>query len=699
VSAELALDDLRLWTAAVRRALRVAIAERGAWAERVHAGAPPQLYLTDRAAVALVDELEHARTVPPPDSHRPTDEERGERVVLRTSAAAEGWTLPFDRLAADHGLDELECFWLAACAAPELDASYQRVYGYVVDDLGRGTPSVELLLALSGDMPARRAALGPYGRLRRRRLVLAGPEAPTELRRELRLAGGVFDYLCGAAPEPPASIGDPEEVRVIAGLERPLGTDGRRLRRIAAALREGAVGAAGVWGRDEAMRERAVLTLADGAPVRRLPVDEALAPRADAAAVTAAALDAAAVTGALLWVETDALAAEDADRPAAAVAAALARARTPLLLSGRHPWRPRHVLAAHAYLELQLEAPTWEERRSVWRSLTPELERRASGDLAARYRIGSSEIEAAVAMARIEAAVVPNGRAFADLVGAACAAVARRRSYRFATVVQPQRDPADLVLPPALHEQVHEVASFFREWPRIHASWAAARLGAGSGLRALFTGDPGTGKTLAAEVIAGLLGLDLLKVDLGRVVSKWVGETERNLDAAFAEAEDSASVLMFDEADSLFAKRGEIRHGTDRYSNLEVGFLLQRLEQSSGLVILATNLRENLDDAFTRRFNAILHFPRPGLDERRRIWARALPPELTPDVDLDTLSRLDLTGAGIVAIAQTAALLAAEEGTDMIEMRHAVRATTRQFRREGRVLAPSQLAQHASLLG
>jgi SpoVK/Ycf46/Vps4 family AAA+-type ATPase len=182
-------------------------------------------------------------------------------------------------------------------------------------------------------------------------------------------------------------------------------------------------------------------------------------------------------------------------------------------------------------------------------------------------------------------------------------------------------------------------------------------------------------------------------------VSKWVGETERNLDAAFAEAEDSASVLMFDEADSLFAKRGEIRHGTDRYSNLEVGFLLQRLEQSSGLVILATNLRENLDDAFTRRFNAILHFPRPGLDERRRIWARALPPELTPDVDLDTLSRLDLTGAGIVAIAQTAALLAAEEGTDMIEMRHAVRATTRQFRREGRVLAPSQLAQHASLLG
>jgi SpoVK/Ycf46/Vps4 family AAA+-type ATPase len=157
-------------------------------------------------------------------------------------------------------------------------------------------------------------------------------------------------------------------------------------------------------------------------------------------------------------------------------------------------------------------------------------------------------------------------------------------------------------------------------------------------------------------------------------------------------------VLFFDEADSLFAKRGEVRHGTDRYANLEVGYLLQRLEACTGLVVLATNLRENIDDAFSRRFDAILHFPRPAEDERRRIWELAVPGATLADVDVDMLARLDMTGAGIVATARTAALLAANEQAETIAMRHAVLATARQFRREGRVLSPSQLGEHAALL-
>ena len=200
-------------------------------------------------------------------------------------------------------------------------------------------------------------------------------------------------------------------------------------------------------------------------------------------------------------------------------------------------------------------------------------------------------------------------------------------------------------------------------------------------------------------MIAGLLSLDLLKVELGSVLSRWVGETERNLEAAFAEAEGSASVLFFDEADSLFAKRGEVRHGTDRYANLEVGYLLQRLESFTGLVVLATNLRENIDDAFSRRFDAILHFPRPGEDERLRIWKLALPSgALTDGIDVDALSQLDMTGAAIVATSRTAALLAASEGSEQIEMEHIVQATVRQFRSEGRVLSPAQLGEYATLL-
>src|SRR5216683_2955483 len=144
-------------------------------------------------------------------------------------------------------------------------------------------------------------------------------------------------------------------------------------------------------------------------------------------------------------------------------------------------------------------------------------------------------------------------------------------------------------------------------------------------MKALFAGDPGTGKTLAAEVIAGLLGLALYKVDLARIVSKWVGETEKNLEAAFREAEESHVVLFFDEADALFGKRGEVQHGADRYANLEVSYLLQRLEDHYGLVILASDLKDQIDNAFIRRFQIVLNFPRPSEAERLKIWEIAFP--------------------------------------------------------------------------
>ncbi len=215
------------------------------------------------------------------------------------------------------------------------------------------------------------------------------------------------------------------------------------------------------------------------------------------------------------------------------------------------------------------------------------------------------------------------------------------------------------------------------------------------------TGEPGTGKTLAAEVIASRLGLSLIRADLSRLVSKWVGETEKNLEAAFQEAEASNAVLFFDEADALFGKRGQVEHGTDRWANLEVGYLLQRLEAFDGLAILASNLRENIDPAFTRRFSIVVHFPRPGRDDRRRLWQLAFPREapLAADVDLDSLAELDLTGAGIVAAARTAALLAADAGAQTITMSHAVQGVSRQYQREARVLRPADLGRQAGLLG
>jgi SpoVK/Ycf46/Vps4 family AAA+-type ATPase len=268
-----------------------------------------------------------------------------------------------------------------------------------------------------------------------------------------------------------------------------------------------------------------------------------------------------------------------------------------------------------------------------------------------------------------------------------------------ATIRTPDRGADMLVLPPAELAQVMQVAEAARAWPRIEETWHLGRFG-NPGVTALFTGDSGTGKTLAAEVIASSLGIALMVADLSQLVSKWIGETEKNLDSIFTEAEASSCVLFFDEADSIFGQRGKVERGTDRYANLEVGYLLQRLERYEGLVILASNLRANLDQAFTRRFHHVVHFPRPKEPERRRLWELALAPplRLAEPLDIDLLSALDLTGASIASIVRGAALAIHAAGRDALTPTDVVAATGAQFQREARLLPRELLGRYASLV-
>ena len=374
-----------------------------------------------------------------------------------------------------------------------------------------------------------------------------------------------------------------------------------------------------------------------------------------------------------------------------------------LVLTGSVPWRPTALLANRTYVELPLTSADQKTREQTWSRTIPEIQLDRTSELASRFRMSDEEIRAVGRMARAQAGIESNGKPASvdSQLDAACAAVAQKTRGRFLGVVKPRRGPDDLILPPDLHRQVLEIAGFSRVLPLVAETWGFGRLATGGvGMKCLFTGDPGTGKTLAAEVIASQTRTPLLKVNIAEVVSKWVGETEKNLDGAFREATSSHAVLFFDEADALFGKRGEVRNGVDRYANLEVSHLLQRLEEHDGLVILASNLKDNIDSAFIRRFHVVLHFPRPEEAERRRIWEIAFPKQapLDKQVDVSSLSRLDMTGAGIVAAARTAALLAAQEGADSIGMSHVVRGIARQFRREARVLSAGELGQYASLL-
>ena len=223
----------------------------------------------------------------------------------------------------------------------------------------------------------------------------------------------------------------------------------------------------------------------------------------------------------------------------------------------------------------------------------------------------------------------------------------------------------DIVLPPQQLDLLHRIADQVEKRAQVYEAWGfGARMNRGLGITALFTGPSGTGKSMAAEVIANALRLNLYRIDLSAVVSKYIGETEKNLRRLFDAAEDGGALLFFDEADALFGKRSEVKDSHDRYANMEINYLLQRMEQYAGVAILATNKRTALDTAFLRRLRFVVTFPLPALAERRSIWEKAFPPEAPVEkLDYDRLSSLEATGATIRDIALHAAFLAARDGT------------------------------------
>jgi SpoVK/Ycf46/Vps4 family AAA+-type ATPase len=312
-------------------------------------------------------------------------------------------------------------------------------------------------------------------------------------------------------------------------------------------------------------------------------------------------------------------------------------------------------------------------RSALWRAAAPHLSGGATRRLARQFDLPPDRI---VEVARgSETAIWSRARA-------AAAPALRELGER----IVPRARWKDLVLPAETLAALREVAAAAAAREVVESRWRLATPGArGQGLAVLLAGPSGTGKTLAAEVLAGALGLDLFRIDLAGVVSKWIGETEKNLARVFDAAAAGGAVLFFDEADALFGKRSEVNDSHDRYANVEVAYLLQRMEAHRGVSILATNLRANLDHAFLRRLRFAVDLPFPDEAARRAIWARHLPSRapLAEDLDLDALARLDLPGGAIRNVALNGASLAAAAG-ERIGMAHLHAAARREFAKLGR---------------
>ena len=264
--------------------------------------------------------------------------------------------------------------------------------------------------------------------------------------------------------------------------------------------------------------------------------------------------------------------------------------------------------------------------------------------------------------------------------------------------VTPRRNWDDLALPTDQKDQLRELAARYRQRAVVHREWGFPALPSG-GVVALFSGASGTGKTLAAEVIAGDLGLDLYKVDLAAVVSKYIGETEKNLSKIFDAAGAADLVLFFDEADALFGKRTEVSDSHDRYANIEVSYLLQRLERYDGLVIMATNLQRNIDQAFLRRISVAVDFPLPDERQRRKIWRRSFPDSAPQeDLDLDFLARNFKISGGVIHNASLAAAFRAADDGQVITMEHVAMALKREFQKLGRLRTEAEFERYYDLV-
>jgi len=371
------------------------------------------------------------------------------------------------------------------------------------------------------------------------------------------------------------------------------------------------------------------------------------------------------------------------------------------VLAGRVTWDPAWARDVPAVVEAPGATPA--ERAAPWRAQLDGAAGPPGGDpgtATAHFLLSAEQVARAATAARLQATVAGTEVAAWHLRAGARAQNAAGLE-RLARRVEPAVGWDDLVLPAATAEQLHELAARARHRDRVLADWGLRPGGGrGRGVTALFAGDSGTGKTMSAEVIAGALGMDLYAVNLATVVDKYVGETEKNLERVFAEAEGVNGVLLFDEADAIFGKRSEVRDAHDRYANLEIAYLLQRMESFDGLAVLATNLRANLDEAFTRRLDAIVDFPVPDEPARRRLWDRCLGGALPrgPDVDLGfCAAAFELSGGSIASIALAAAYLAAEAARPLA-MADLVRAVHREYRKLGRLARETEFGPYHGLV-
>jgi SpoVK/Ycf46/Vps4 family AAA+-type ATPase len=381
----------------------------------------------------------------------------------------------------------------------------------------------------------------------------------------------------------------------------------------------------------------------------------------------------------------------------------LAELDVDVFVTGSESWTPTEAMTTSVDAIIEFPYPSIELRQAFWESHRSELP--ADVDpvvLAGTFRLTHGQLRAALSTAR---SLADSDELTTEDLYAGCSAQSADGLADLAQHIEPDSDWDEIQLRAKTERKLRLVRTHIKQQATIYSDWGfAEQFTRGTGVVALFEGPSGTGKTMAAEILAGDVGMDLYKIDLSSIVSKYIGETEKNLEEIFEAATNSNAILLFDEADAVFGDRAEVSDATDRYANAEVNYLLQRIESYDGVVLLTTNYSSNIDSAFQRRIDHTVSFKQPQQDTRNAIWEEIFPDDAPlGEIDYEFLSSFKFTGGQIKTIGQTAAILAADAGgmasaESTIEMEHLIQAVQLEFEKNGRAIEPGKFETYRELL-
>jgi len=649
-----------------------------------------------------------------------------EEIAARVGASlAQGVRLSLHEVGRRFGLTRLDGDVLVMCLAPELDLSYEKLYAYLQNDVTSKRPTIDLAFSLlcetAGERMEARARFTSNSPLFEHLLVGFGDEdngARSFLSRPLKLDERVVRYLLDIDAPDEALAPFTRAVSPVATLEDvPLPpAEKASLARLFAAVVRGEGGARVMvfHGPASVGKKYTAEALCASAGRGLLVADVSFLPQhgPSAAAALARLFREARLCDAAVYLDAPAgLAAEQ--EPATHIRRALMRAAETfpgaVFVGGNRPWHTATLQEAQYVLNVEFPWPDSGARRKLWREAiarTPALRAAPAAEVEAiadKFRFTAGKIQQAAAEAAHRAGMRPQASpaAVTEELYRACRSQSSTKLGELAQKITPLYTWDDIVLSKDTLRHLREICQHVRHRRRVFTDWNFdKRISMGKGTSALFSGPSGTGKTMAAEIIANDLGLDLYKIDLSTVVSKYIGETEKNLSRIFQEAESSNAILFFDEADAIFGKRSEVKDAHDRYANIEINYLLQKMEEYEGIVIMATNFQKNIDEAFTRRLRFIVEIPLPDRNYRARIWRNIFPAE-TPcaeDIAFDFLAgKFEISGGNIKNIALNAAFQAAEN-SGVVNMKHVIRATRREFQKMGRMCVKSDFGEYYNLL-